>query len=58
MGLHLCQALTHASGSEALLVLDPSTGESSNIAISVVTPATKPSGTRLTPMNLDDYAKA
>jgi hypothetical protein len=55
---YLCQALMQMSGLQAQLVLNLSTGKFSNITSSVMTPATKPPGTRLTPMSLDGYVKA
>ncbi len=47
---YLCQALTLVGSQEALLVLNPSTVNSLNIASSVVTPTTKPLVLRLTPL--------
>ncbi len=55
---YLCQALTLVGGPEAFLVLNTSTGKFLEHCQLIVTPPTKPPGTRLMPMNLDGYAKA
>jgi hypothetical protein len=55
---YLYQALMKVSNLEALQCSTPPLANFSNIDSSVVTPTTKPPETRLTPMNLDSYAKA